>query len=120
MSKIVQAANAMISSQKKITEVTRSRIGDEIFFLFDNKYVWSIVESEGDYVLWFYPKGDLINLASYEHYDWDSVAMIRYSTKDLGTKEAFATFAELYNVVNENMYGVNDVLDDIIEHDIPF
>lgn len=120
MSKIVQAVNTIILNQKKITEVTRGRSGTQTFFLYDDKYVWSIAESDGEYILWFYPKGELSILADYEGFEWDEVPMVRYSTGELGTREAKATFAELYSVIKEKVYGVDDVLNDIIEQDIPF
>ena len=120
MSKIVQAVNTMISNQKKITEVTRSALGSETFFLYDDKYLWSIAESEGEYNLWFYPNGELSILAGYEGFEWDNVPMVRYSTDELGTREARATFAELYSLIKEKVYGVDEVLNDIIEQDIPF
>jgi len=40
--------------------------------------------------------------------------MVKYSDTEVGTKEAKSSFAELYTIVKERLYGVNDVLDDII------
>ena len=40
--------------------------------------------------------------------------MVTYKDTEIGTKEAKASFAELHTLIKERVYGVNDVLDDII------
>ena len=54
--------------------------------------------------------------------EWEEIPMMHYSTKELATKEAFASFEELYRVVKEKMLGMDTVLDDIIKDmdDLPF
>ena len=120
MSKIVQAVNAMIFNQSKITQVTKSLESNELYFIYNHKYVWSIVKSEDEYSLFYYPNySDISKLLLIEDYNWDTIDLVRYSTKEIGTKEARSTFAELYNIVNENLFGINNILDEIIE-DMPF
>lgn len=123
MSKVVQAVNAMLSNSKLITDVMVEDA--EYFFLYKSKYKWSIKQVEDQTFLWFYPGSE--SLQQLRHIalgdDWRSVPMIRYSDKEIGTKEAKQSFVELYNLVKEKVYGIDDALDDIIsdlEEDLPF
>nr|WP_297356243.1 hypothetical protein [uncultured Caldimonas sp.] len=114
MSKVVQAVNAMISNPQLITNVMRN--GKEFFFVYKGKYKWSVSKNEkGEYYLFFYPGDEeLEHLARYENEEWEGTPMVTYSDGDIGTKEATASFAELYTLIKERVYGVNEVLDDII------
>jgi hypothetical protein len=119
MSKIVQAVNAMIANPENISNVIWSRDG-EIFFLYKKKYKWSMAkrDRDNDYLLWFYPEDiPLEQLASYEGHDWEGTPMVTYKASEIGTKEAKATFAELYTLLKERVHGVQEVLDDIIKDD---
>lgn len=120
MSKIVQAVNTMISNPKKITKVFKE--GDEYFFLYKNKYSWSMKRGNRDeHILWFYPGIENIqDFAQYVGNDWERVDMVTYRDTEIGTKEAQASFAELFTLLNECVFGVNEVLDDIIGDDIPY
>jgi hypothetical protein len=116
MSRIVQAVNAMISNPDKIGEVIRGQ--SEIFFTYKDKYKWSMAERDNDHLLWFYPGDEsLQRLASYEGDDWEGTAVVLYRASEIGTKEAKASFAELYRLLKERVYGMNKVLDDIISND---
>jgi hypothetical protein len=119
MSKIVQAANVMITRKNLITNVSQG--DNEIFFTYNDKYNWSVSRRDGDVALWYYPKSDsLDDLVSRSYAQaWEEVPMIHYKVSDLGTREAAETFGELYRTVKEKMFGVDDVLDDIIKDD-PF
>jgi hypothetical protein len=114
MSKVVQAVNAMISNPKQITNVMRN--GNELFFLYKGKYKWSISKNQkGEYYLFFYPGDQAIeHLAYYDGDDWEGTAMVTYTDAEIGTKEATSSFSELYTLIKERVYGVNEVLDDII------
>lgn len=118
MSKVISAANAMIANPKKIGPVLTGRGGNEIFFTYDGKYNWSMTNPKDNYFLFFYPASSnytLEQLASIEEpEEWDHLAMVRYDAKELGTREAMQTFSELYTVIKEKVYGVNEALDDII------
>lgn len=114
MTKIVEAANAMIANPDKITNVIQA--GDEVFFLYKDKYKWSSIESSDDYRLYFYPGGESIErLVDSALSGWDtSIPMISYSSEDIGSNEAIATFKELYTLVKGKAFGIDDALDDII------
>ncbi len=121
MSKIVQAVNSMIVNKNYITDVIDS--SKEYFFLYKSKYKWSMADRDDGYHLWFYPGTDKIDwLAAMSSSNWDTnTPMVHYSDAEIGTKEAKASFAELYTVLSEKVYGVDAVLDDIIaDDDIPF
>lgn len=124
MSKIIQAVNSMISNADSISQVTYGCQGKEIFFSYKNQYKWSIkLIDDGSYSLWFYKTNKSIeNLSNIFDEEWEEIPMMHYSTKELATKEAFASFEELYRVVKEKMLGMDTVLDDIIKDmdDLPF
>lgn len=123
MSKIVMAVNVMVLNPDKITDVIQGYTDSEVFFRYDDKHKWSIHEgSSGILYLHFYPGAQsLSDLAAMDEEQWDRMARrVTYNTKELGTKEAVESFKELYSVVKEKMYGMDEVLDDIIESDIPF
>lgn len=115
MSKIVQAVNSMITHSNKIGNVING--DEEIFFLYKN-YKWSIAKRDDGHYLWFYPNaGNLEALAQSGPHDWSQIDMVVYKDSDIGTKEAKASFADLYSLVKEKVYGVDIVLDDIISDD---
>lgn len=122
MSKIVVAINVMIVQREKITNVQDGQVDGEIFFLYDKKHKWSMMKNDEGHVLFYYPGNQsLDNLASIPEEYWsDEVDMVPYRVKDIGTKEAKQTFAELYAVLTELRFGMDKVLDDIISSDIPF
>jgi hypothetical protein len=122
MSKIVQAVNAMVATPDRIKSV-QAGSGEELFFVYDGKYKWSMRRdnNDGSYHLWYYPGDTSIEaLASTEGPEWEDVAMIGYHDKDIGTREAKASFAELYTIVKEKVFGMDEILDEIIKGEIPF
>lgn len=117
MSKIVQAVNTMIAHQDLISNVLK---GDkEYFFLYKDKYKWSIVQREDETFLWYYPGTlsleDLCDIE--ESGSWDGIDMVKYTDREIGTKEAIASFAELFTIIKEKVFGLDKVLDDIISDD---
>tara|TARA_R110002020_G_scaffold437327_3_gene647542 strand:- start:2061 stop:2435 length:375 start_codon:yes stop_codon:yes gene_type:complete len=124
MSKIIRAVNVMISHDDLITDATQGYLNTEIFFLYDEKYKWSLVKgSDGQIVsLNYYPQDiPLSVLASFSDDDWsNNNDYVTYIPKDLGGREAKESMAELFRVVSEKLYGMDDVLNDIIESAIPF
>jgi hypothetical protein len=123
MSKIVTAVNVMIMQREKISSVLAGQFDREVFFLYDAKHKWSILKNDsGDYVLSYYPKPyALESYAQISPEEWDdTIDVVMYRSKELGTKEAKQSFAELYNVAQEMKYGMDNILDDIISADIPF
>jgi len=119
MSKIVQAVNAMISNPSNITNVLHN--DGEYFFLYKKKYKWSTRQSETGINLFFYPTNlSLETLCRFDSDDWQGFSeMIVYRDSDIGTKEAKSSFQELYTVVKEKVFGIDEMLNDIINDD-PF
>lgn len=114
MSKIIAAANSMIANQNKIGNVIAGeQSSTDIFFTYDNKFKWSINKTGDGYWLYFYP-GDASIETLAATWDWDSVGFVTYSTKEIGSREAVDTFSELYTLVKEKLYGVDDALNEII------
>jgi len=121
MSKIVKAINAMISKSSRISNVFKR--DQEVFFLYDSKHKWSITHNTpGGYILYYYPIADtsLEDLAS--NVNWKDIPMVVYNAEDIKTREASESFAELYNIVQSKLYGIDSLLDEIIEDDtdLPF
>tara|TARA_R110000744_G_scaffold31996_1_gene74979 strand:+ start:288 stop:659 length:372 start_codon:yes stop_codon:yes gene_type:complete len=118
MSKIVTAVNAMISNPDLITNAIQGSMDGECFFKYDKKHLWSIIDSEnGEYSLHYYPGNqNLEALASIPEEMWhqENINSVPYNTKTLGTKEAKDSFKELNTIIKEKVYGMDDVLDDII------
>lgn len=121
MSKIVQAVNVMIANKEKITDVKQLRI--ELYFLYDKKYKWSIMRDDDtdDYLLYFYQTNlsiaELVTASDEPDFEVDLVC---YKAREIGTKEAFSTFRDLFQILKEKVLGVDEVLDDIIGDDVPF
>ena len=122
MSKIVQAVNAMLQHPENISKViaTAETGTPEYYFLYKN-YKWSILyyDTDKSYNLFYYP-GDrpIEEVATLEFPE--SATFITYRSKDIGTKEAIDSFKELYQVIQAKLYHVDEVLDDIINDEVPF
>ena len=115
MSKIVQAANAMIVNSHLVTHVMP--MGSRYIFVYNNKYKWSIStwqEAGVDtYQLIFFPgKIDLEDASTLKS---SSPPYVAYSTKEFSSKEALDSFSELYMIIQEKLYGVDKALEDIIK-----
>lgn len=120
MSKIVQAVNAMIENKDLLSSVIPS--GKEIYFLYKQRHKWSMVQYEDGYHrLFFYPSNrSLEEIAAMEPEDWEHFSeMVVYYDKE-GAREAKESFADLYAVLKEKVYGMDKVLDEIIEDSTPF
>ncbi|MCO8082963.1 MULTISPECIES: hypothetical protein [Acinetobacter] len=123
MSKIVQAINAMIVNPDKIKSVIAS--GAEYFFIYKDKYKWSIIKNEqDDYIIFYYPDDiSLEEVVSISNQNWQNLNAIKYALSDIRTREADASFSELYTLVSEKAYGIDEVFKDIIsdlDEDLPF
>jgi hypothetical protein len=113
--KIVQVLNAMISNPDKITGVIRN--GKEFFFLYKEKYKWSINQLEdGNYAIHLYPDSEdtIEGLANLQMDEWMHYNYVTYSTKEIKTQEAEETFSELYKIVGDKLYGLDDIFNDIL------
>ena len=113
MAKIIEVLNSMISKNDRITNVIKS--DQEYFFIYDNKYKWSIVKDNNEnYFIHFYPDDSRTIEEIRNISDWSNYNFVTYSTSDLKTQEAIETFRELYQVVSDKVYGLDDIFDDII------
>lgn len=113
MSKIVQAVNSMIANKEKISNVMEKK--GEFYFLYDEKHRWSIRYDDDleDYWLYYYKTtASTESLASMENFA--GINFIVYRAKIIGTKEAFSTFRDLFQLLQEKVLGIDEVLDDII------
>ena len=114
MAKIVEVLNAMISNKDKISDVIKS--DSEYFFLYNKKYKWSTrKDSHEDYFVFFYPDpnitlNDLKYNVDFQYYS----DFVTYTTEDLKTQEAVETFRELYQIVTNKLFGLDELFDDII------
>jgi len=122
MSKIVVAVNVMIVQKDKITNVINGGTEGELFFVYDKKHKWSMMPSSDGHTLFYYPgSATLTSLASIPTEEWDdSIDMVIYRSKDIGTIEARQSFAELYAELKQKKFGMDKVLDEIISSDLPF
>ena len=120
MSKIIKAINVMVSNPDKIGKETRGTSSKEIFFTYMSKHNWSMyLREEKGYALHYYPGDETIeDLASIS--TWEDVSMITYTSSELGTREAFESMRDLHTILTEKLYGLNKVLDEIIDSDVPF
>ncbi|RYC67383.1 hypothetical protein [Spirosoma sordidisoli] len=117
MYKIVAAVNSMIENQHLIEPVIKSASGG-LFFTYNSKFKWSIIENEqGIFSLFYYPGNQsLEELAAYTYDDWRKFKEeVVYSTQELKTKEAIESFSELYKILQTKVFGIDSVLDDIIK-----
>jgi hypothetical protein len=110
----------MVENPDLITSVMKGTGSTELFFLYKAKYNWSVSKnaSAAEYFLHFYPTGYKIQqLARIE--DWDEFSdFVTYRSADLGGKEAQQSFAALYGLVQEKLFGMDKVLDDILSDDL--
>jgi hypothetical protein len=115
MSKIIQVVNIMISNSEKISNVLTSN-NSEFYFVYNNKYKWSIVKNSDETIrLFLYPDENktLEELA----YDTDFSfynKIITYSSVEYKSKEATESFNELYNIISSKVLGADNILDDIL------
>jgi hypothetical protein len=118
MNKIIQTINAMIIKANKISHITEGQ-GSELFFLFDNKYKWSIVRGEEEYFLHYYKTDiSLTELAKIQEWDQLEDVFTTFSTKDIKGREANESFADLYQLLRNKRFDMDKVMDDIIGDEI--
>lgn len=126
MSKIIAAANAMITNSNKISTVINSN--NCWFFLYDKKYAWCIenlnhggenssilhfLKAEGK----FYVNGEKL-FERLSRQDIESLVKkgeaIEYNSDEIGTDEALQVFRLLFTTVKEKGIGIDRILDEII------
>jgi len=126
MSKIVAAAKAMLSNSNKISNVINTN--SYWFYLYDQKYAWCIqswnYEGENRYMLYFLKAGEnfyVDEVGVFERLSRKDVKSmvkdgdaIEYNSNEIGTDEALQAFRLLYTTVKEKGFGIDKVLDEII------
>jgi len=112
--KIIQVINAMITNSQKISDVNLK--DNEYFFLYNNKYKWSISKSSDtdNYWLHYYPHGEMNIKQLSQITNWTGFQFVSYSTEDIKTKEAYESFTELYQIVQNKLYGLDAIFEEII------
>ena len=81
--------------------------------------IWSIFEycepdNESGYSLVLYPRTKSISQLESSDNPRFNTPHIIYCSGDLKTQEALESFHELYNILKEKVYGVDDILNKII------
>lgn len=121
MSKVIKAINVMVSNPSLISDVYKGMHFSEIFFKYDRKHCWSILKNaESVYYLSYFPSApDLSRLSDISDEEWEihGPQAVTYNTKDLATKEAIESFSELFSLVNEKVFGMDNILSEIIASD---
>ena len=120
MSKIVQVVNTMLNNPSKITNVQKGH--DLIFFNYIHEQLWGISKQDNDQIiLSIYPQKDLPiavkDLVNMDDLDWKLTPpiSIAYSSESLKESDALESFTELYRVMIEKLYGIDDIFDEIIQ-----
>lgn len=119
MSKIVRAANIMIENEKKISNVTLNN--KEYFFKYKG-HTWGVSKRDDpssnnpNIYLYYYPEEyKFEDLITFKDHEWDGINFVTYSSREIGTRECYDTFFELYNILVEKNVGIDKVFDDIFE-----
>ncbi|MGO9411725.1 MAG: hypothetical protein ACLQCB_13375 [Spirochaetia bacterium] len=115
--KIVEAVNMMITRADLIKNIVKEPdLSSSFLFDFD-KYRWAITKRDSDdFILVLFPNCELptAELAELDMETYNNLEKVAYATSELKTKEAIASFADLYRKVQEKMYGIDQILDKII------
>jgi|JI102314A2RNA_FD_contig_51_1779867_length_1135_multi_4_in_0_out_0_1 transcriptional/translational regulatory protein YebC/TACO1 len=121
MSKIVAAINTMLLNSDKITNVGISHYNEqEIFFKYLKKQNWSIMKTpDSNFIVYYYPNNDIEILKTLDasSNDFQGVQMVKYATNEIKTKEAYETFEELFTMLQEKTYNLDEVFDEIFKND---
>lgn len=115
-SKIIQVINKMIEKSHLINNVMQNiRDKGEFFFVYNQKYKWSIKFKKDDQTeifLYYYTDDYAIEYLSGA--SADDINYITYKVSDFKSQEAFESFQELFNIVKTKLLGIDKVLDDIL------
>lgn len=115
MNKIIRVINAMISNYGKISNVVATP-HNEYFFIYNNKHKWSMIRSGSDFTLFLYPDENIKLEELAFDTDFDRYNnFVSYRSEEYKSAEATETFSELFKVVKNKIFGVDDILDDILK-----
>jgi hypothetical protein len=112
--KIIIVINTMIKNRDKIKEVVE--YSGKYYFIY-NKYLWSIdyFPAEDNYILSYYPELNMDDLKIIGTANHHQLKRIDYSFTQYKTMEAYETFQELYQIVKEGFYNIDEVIEDILK-----
>ena len=111
MHKIVAAVNSMITNPGLIKRALKRN--EELFFSYAS-FKWSIARDKEDYYLHYYPGPQTLEQLASIEIQGEYGEYVTYSTKEIKTREAKESFAELYQTIQTKLYGIDEVLDYII------
>lgn len=118
MSKLIRVINKIIENQDKILKVFKYQ--KELFFEYKN-YYWSLDKTDDEqYKLFHYPNysDDLEHLFNRNYGNhWENVSMVTYNSEELSQNEALQSFEELYRILDDKIFGIDKVFDDILNDD---
>lgn len=125
MDKIIPTMQAMLKHPENISDVcvgTESHV-EEYFFVYGDKYKWSISQAEdGSYNLYYYalPQFTIKKIAGMR-IEEQQPNLMWFTSKNFPGKEQQLAFADLYKVVKAKLFNIDAVMEDIIGDDLtPF
>lgn len=122
--KIVAVVNKMISNGDEITNVVLGATKGDIYFIFAEKFRFSMHSVDDGYFLYLYPKTDLsseeLAQASMTVGYSQDIPAVAYSSSEINTREALRSFAELFQMLTEKVYGADKILDELLDDDVDF
>lgn len=112
--KIILVINSMISRNNLITDVSKDS-QDVFYFVFDRKHKWTMYydESDDNFKLVIYPDPTK-TIDDIKNIDINNLAHVAYQSKEFRTIEAKESFRELYKLIQEKLYNVDDAFDEIL------
>lgn len=115
--KIVQVINKIIENPHLISDVCFADNNmEEIFFLYNKKYKFSIMPTLDSYNIFLYNKTDADIKTLAAETEWNDLKGIFTSFKyqDIKTREALISFKSLYDLLYRMLDNTENILDDII------
>lgn len=105
----------MISRKELISDVIKDS-QDVYYFVFDKKHKWSIFHNEKDnnVCLIIYPEKNK-SIEEIKNADLSILSHVVYESADFRTIEAKESFKELYKIIQEKLYDIDQEFDDILE-----
>ena len=119
MNKIIQVINAMISNSERISNVLVTQ-SNEFFFIYNDKHKWSLIEDKKNdkksIILFLYPDEEIkLETLAFDTDFSEYKGFVSYRSDDFKSAEAIESFKELLNIVKNKIYGVDEILDEILK-----
>ena len=117
--RILDVIDKMTKTPSKITEVLGN--GGEYYFKY-GKHTWSLIHRDqsseyGIYTIYLYPKyeGSVGNIAETFEYGDADIDMVSFHERDIPAPGAREKFDELYAILRNAYYKIDDIFDDILK-----